>query len=69
MQFFMILSPIFMILLGCMQICVEFKIKWIVNNFTFMNTLLGKGFFMLLYELSHMQPLISHVLYAKSSGF
>jgi len=48
----MVLSPFFMILLGIMQICVEFKVKFIVDNFTFMNSLIGKGFFMLLYFIS-----------------
>lgn len=49
LKFFMVLTPFFMVLLGVMQICVELKIKFVVSNFTFMNTLVGKGFFMLLY--------------------
>lgn len=48
LQFFMVLSPAFMILLGIIQICVEWKVQFVLENFTFMNSLAGKGFFMLL---------------------
>ncbi len=48
LQFFLIFAPIFMILLGVMQIASEAKIKWAMESFSFLGNLFGKGFFMLL---------------------
>ena len=41
-------SPVFIVLYGVLMIAAEFRVQFIISNFSFLDSLMGKGIFNIL---------------------